>query len=1171
MEDKKWNENKALLKMPLLKMEDKKTKDVLKETSKKDKPNTVFDEIQLKIEKQYERDIVVAIKSNQQYVKKQIKEAPIKFRIQAHIQFEKPGDFDDVNNVWISTKQIALLTISDFNKEYNKAIERLTEAIAEANLRGSGWSVGEILELKLQTAKYNPIKGSAYFPLCKELQNKKAIINVQNKNDDKCFMWCVLAHLYPSTNHPERIKQYGEHVTKLNFKDISFPVQLEDIDEFEEQNDTYTINVYEWEDELKPIRISNNSPTIEKESEIRSYKNHIDLLLITDPNDPNHKHYTLIKNMSRLIRNVTGHHDTKYCCRRCLKRLNDIKQIDKHVKTCKSPTEVLTEEVLPEPGTEVFFKNICRQFKHPFIVYADFECFLIKEPSVSSNQTFTIQKHVPNSYGYVVVRSDGKAKDPVLYRGVNAANHFLEEMNKLYNEILKILKNPKDIIMTEQDERAFERATECHICGEKIDGKKVRDHDHITGKYRGAAHNKCNLEYGIKIKDYKLPIFFHNLRGYDSHIIMQAVTEEYKKIYLIAETDEKYKTFTLNKLAFYDSLQHLQSSLSRLAEGLNEYPITSKYFKDPSLIRKGVYPYEYMDCWTCFEETSLPPKECFYSTLLKKGITDEDYEHAQKVWKDLECETLGDYHDKYLLADVCLLADVFEEYRKTTLETFNLDPAHYISTPSMTWDAFLKSSKVNIDLISNMDMFNMINNGLRGGISCAFNKYCKANNKYLKDYDPNKPSNYIIYLDANNLYGWAMSEKLPLDDFKMIRISEDKQEKFKNEILNHPIDSEFGFFVEVDLDYPDELHDLHNDYPLAPERLTIDKQTKLIPNLFDKKKYVCHYRNLQFYVKHGLKIKYIHRLIRFRQECFLRKYIHKNTELRKQAKSDFEKDFRKLCNNSVFGKTMENPYNKKDIRLVTTTNQAIKLVAKPEYQGYKEFNESLYAISMKKKEVKLNKPVFIGVAVLELSKLLMYEFYYDYFKKKYPEAVVLYGDTDSLIINVPTEDIYKDMETELFHYDTSDYPKDHPLHSEENKKVIGKFKDELNGKPIEEYVGLRSKMYSILDVEREELNKAKGINKSAIKNKTIQHQNYIDTLNGVKQDTYSNTTIKSTKHNLETVIIDKKTLCADDNKRIFYTKEKSLAPGHYMNAITEDITNDLLNELITEELSATLL
>ena len=366
-----------------------------------------------------------------------------------------------------------------------------------------------------------------------------------------------------------------------------------------------------------------------------------------------------------------------------------------------------------------------------------------------------------------------------------------------------------------------------------------------------------------------------------------------------------------------------------------------------------------------------------------------------------------------------------------------------------------------------------------------------------------------------------------------------------NYILDLSPESDYGFILEVDLDYPDHLHDLHNDYPLAPEKITDDKNmSKLIPNLNSKMNYVCHYRNLQFYVRHGLSITKVHSVLRFRQKKFLADYINKNTILRQQAKTTFEKDYFKLLNNSCFGKTMENPYKRKDVRLVTTPYQAIKLTSKPEYKGYKEFHDSLYAVTMKKKAVNLDKPVFIGMTVLDLSKLLMMEFYYDYFKVKYPECKVLYTDTDSLIMCVQTEDVYKDLETELQHYDTSDYPKDHKLFSEINKKVIGKMKDEMNGTLIEEYVGLRSKMYSIKH-QAGVISKAKGVQRSAIKNKVIRHEHYLQTLDGQNPETYPNMNIRSRNHVLETTVTNKKTLATGDTKHVFQTKEISFAPGHY--------------------------
>jgi len=515
----------------------------------------------------------------------------------------------------------------------------------------------------------------------------------------------------------------------------------------------------------------------------------------------------------------------------------------------------------------------------------------------------------------------------------------------------------------------------------------------------------------------------------------------------------------------------------------------------------------------------------------------------------MQCRTMGDYHDQYLLADACLLADVFENYRKTGMKHYGLDPSHYITAPGMSWDAFLKFTGVQIDLLSDLPMLQMIEDGLRGGISMASHNYCKANNKYLEDYDPSKASNYIMYLDANNLYGWAMCQSLPLRNFQLFKgpFAVDETLKALSQMVP---EQALGWILEVDLVYPHELHDAHNDYPMAAERLkTSPKEPpKLVPNLNDKSKYVCHYRLLQFYLRHGLILTAVHRIIVFDQEQFMKPYIMKNTDLRTKATDASEKDYFKLMNNSCFGKTMENPHKRKDVRLVTKENEAIKLTSKPSYQDYRQFHDSLYGIMMKKLQVKLDKPVFIGFSVLELSKLLMLEFLYDYFKVKYPAVRVLYTDTDSFILDIPTEDIYKDLVEDVAlgsesWYDTCDYPKDSPLHSSVNKKVIGKMKDEMNGTIIKEYVGLRAKMYSVAS-QTGVIKKAKGVGKQVVKT-SISHDNYKEALFEGRVFHHDNPKLCSTLHQINTTVVRKKTLIAQDTKRVYSSPEHSYALGHW--------------------------
>ena len=528
----------------------------------------------------------------------------------------------------------------------------------------------------------------------------------------------------------------------------------------------------------------------------------------------------------------------------------------------------------------------------------------------------------------------------------------------------------------------------------------------------------------------------------------------------------------------------MATSLDKLVNNLpkDAFNNIKRYYVDDKLsllIRKGVYPYEYMNSPERLKETQLPPKEAFYSRLNDEGISDENYAHARKVWETFEMKNLEDYHNLYNRVHVLLLADVYENFREICIKNYNLDPAHYYTAPRLAWDAALKVTKVKLELLSDMDMLLMVEKGIRGGVSMISNRYGKANNKYMGDrFDDGEPSKYISYFDENNLYGWAMSKPLPTHGFKWMEL-----ETWENH----------SCILEVDLEYPKSLHDLHSDYPLAPEQIKVNKVSKLIPNLGDKEKYILHYENLKQYLSSGLKLTKIHRGIKFEESQWLEKYIALHTELRTAAANEFEKDFFKLMNNSVFGKTMENIRNRVDIKLVNNKKQAEKLSAKPNFNHCNIFSEGPVAIHMKKTELKLDKPVYLGMCILDLSKTLMYDFHYNYIKQKYGDkAKLLFTDTDSLMYEIQTEDFYKDISADVKRrFDTSDYHPDHPsgIPSWLNKKVLGMFKDEAGGKVIDEFVGLRAKLYSYKMFESEESKKCKGGKKSVVK-KSIAHEDY---------------------------------------------------------------------------------
>ncbi|GBL79964.1 hypothetical protein AVEN_28998-1 [Araneus ventricosus] len=317
--------------------------------------------------------------------------------------------------------------------------------------------------------------------------------------------------------------------------------------------------------------------------------------------------------------------------------------------------------------------------------------------------------------------------------------------------------------MTTRDLEEFQKATHCNLCKKWLGKDRVRDHDHLSGKYRHALHNKFNLQ----LKQSKMiPCIFHNLRNYDGHLIMQGLGKlQDHEIYVIPNNMEKYISFSIRRrkenpvtLQFVDSFQFLNTSLQKLVENLDhrKFSIMQRCISSPHrdlLLKKGIYPYEYMSSLSKFEETQLPPRSAFHSSLVNEGISEAEYEHAQNVWKCFKIKNLGEYHDLYVKTDVILLSDVFENFRKLTQNFYQLDAAHMMTSPGLAWQAALKMTDVKLDLFTDIDMHLFIEKGIRGGVSMISHRHSEANHPQCPNYDASEANKYITYLDANNLYG----------------------------------------------------------------------------------------------------------------------------------------------------------------------------------------------------------------------------------------------------------------------------------------------------------------------------------------------------------------------------------------------------------------------------------
>ena len=359
-----------------------------------------------------------------------------------------------------------------------------------------------------------------------------------------------------------------------------------------------------------------------------------------------------------------------------------------------------------------------------------------------------------------------------------------------------------------------------------------------------------------------------------------------------------------------------------------------------------------------FDETKLPPQDAFYNRLNDEPLLDVDYEHAHQVWKMFHCRTMRDYHDLYLQSDVYLLADVFEKFRVDSQALYGLEPVHYYSIPGLCWDAALKHSDIELELVTDIDKYDMFEKGIRGGVSMISQRYAKANDPRMGDeYNPNKPIKTLLYIDANSLYPTGMCLPLRIDKFEWI----DNLDECN--VIEIADDAEYGCVLEVDGETPTEKHDLFSDYPLTPEKMCVKRSMlspfqqehfpmgksteKLVPHLGKVEKYVILYRLLKSLIKLGFKVTKIHRGIFFRQGPWLKSFMELNIERRREAALSGDRarvGTTKMVMNTVFGKTMENVRKHVNIELLTSRKFAKKRIAKPTFKSAKRFHDELLAV-----------------------------------------------------------------------------------------------------------------------------------------------------------------------------------------------------------------------------------
>ncbi|XP_053205584.1 uncharacterized protein LOC128389950 [Panonychus citri] len=942
---------------------------------------------------------------------------PLKISFSINIVFEKLGTKDFVTSYIHSIFKVYLSECDDLDQLLMDSFSEIQSIIDHYTERGSGFIIVCISSLDVYVAWYQPHHGGCRLQkLPKQLYGKRCFVSLNCKTS--CFMYSILASIYGDVDK-HRVTQYNRYINNHNFSKWTGDVTLEQINGFEKVNDI-SVSVFSYNLDGKyiiPLRI-----TREKKSK------HVKLLLYAD-------HFYPIISLRRALNSKTNRR--RYHCERCLHGYTSKEKLATHLIDCEN--RAVQRVKLPvvsrqTPFADLVKRNLKKESKHPFIIYADFESVCIP-----TGDPRKVSRHEPSSYGYIVVDWNKRVIKSDYKHGENIINDFLssvKQTEKWLDDYLK-LNACKPMTITFDQTQSFKTEWNCWICGGFLGGDRVRDHDHFTGAYRGAAHKSCNVNYSIPKR---IPIFFHNLKNYDSHLLIAGMDGKTfsSNITIIPQSLEKYIGWYSGNLAFLDSYAFLPASLDTLSKDLSlvdkEHFLRQEWkTRDlTDLLDKAVLPYEYLDSFERYEERNLPAIESFYSSLTDKSITIEMYERLTRVWKQFNCQKLGDLIDIYLRLDVLLLAAVFENFRETSLNDFAIDPPHYMSVPGLSFASAIKMLKVSLKIFTDLEMYMMVENGIRGGFTTVAKRHVKANNKLVQSYDGGDQT-WILYFDVNNLY----------------------ESRQLNCYLSVEDDAPTGYILEVDLIYPETLHDLHNDFPLAPHKMVISdsmlsptaksildeldqkstKTEKLVATFLPKTRYVIHYRMLKYYVKHGLKVTHIHRVISFHQKRWLSPYINLCTEKRKQASSPFVSSLYKLFVNSNYGKLMEDKRKRVKVDLVTTDTMAARRTRKHLCKNMRILSDDKVLFQMLPDTVLLDKPIIVGFTVLELAKLHVYTLYYDRFKSYFHDNISLvYSDTDSLLVEIKTDDLVRDMDHFSDIMDFSDLPVEHCLYSSNNRK-----------------------------------------------------------------------------------------------------------------------------------------
>lgn len=1061
----------------------------------------------------------------------------IKYRLIAFGQYMRPLTTDGDEEQHESSKHfthryIILGNPEQIDELLEESFQEILAKNEEYETHRSGWAIIAVDFVLVEIVKFDLITIGSFIPLSEHLKAKKCLLNVASL-DNNCFLMCVAAYFFRNLVAPKDRRlgcSYTQFFPRFNIGKLEFPFCLSDIQKFEKMNAKYNfkINIYSYNGPGKfgVIRCTDKEAV-----------HNIDLLLLSGPEN---FHFVLILSLSTLLRKkLVKSRRNIYFCRMCLSHFYEKNRYNLHVELkCNAIKMKFPAE------SHLRFKKFYTRNLHAFVGYGDIECLNIKistsTPSDKNSYVMNITEHQPCCCSYVFWNKfiqNGRLEKMRYFEGPSCVRKMLLNIRRdvlaFCTQYLSL--NYDRSTITDEMREYFDQETHCYICGYEMDRARdelVYDHSHQhkpdeemdvprrdpnirCGNIFSITHKACNFQRQEKLI---FPILYHSLGSYDLHLILLELGKlRIGKLDCIAKTREKFLLLTWSfyskehkyvTIRFLDSLKFLEKSLSKCVDDCDDFSMVETFLDEvypclngsKDVMKKNFLPYEFLDGYDKLD-LGFPSKNDFFSILKGEGIDEKDYLFAVDVYNKLKCKNMREYLKFYLMMDVVILSQVFQNFRMNCFANFYMDVAHFITLAGYSFDCCLSLTKVNLEFVKDENIIIFIQKSLLGGYCTNQKRLCIGNSTLSKSFDPTKPEKDLIMGDITNLYGAGMNlNELPVSGFRWLREDEISSIERNENVL----DIHEGFIVECDIDYVSTIHNRkHMEWPILIENVidkNNDKNSRLVATLYNKRNYAISNHSLSEALKRGLILRKVHRGVKFQTSNWIQSFVNFVSDLRAKASSKFYVDITKSIVNQFYGKTiaridkyvnMNLVYNYKRMTDKNEIKRINKWLCSPKFKGFNIISKDLIGLSVSRDSYKYNLPCAVGWMITDAAKRIMNRLVHEVILE-HSDCSIIYSDCDSLFLECYNLKAFLAMMYKFPTYFDFSTVEDENVYGiiKSGERVPGRLKFENNNQIVSMILVISPKMYLIQyenqeNLEKTYLKKMKGTSRSSIDSITL--------------------------------------------------------------------------------------